>query len=252
MDVIQRLKDMTLVLKKSASELKQAKLVRDKFFDLMTHDLKTPINGIEGFTTLLLDPSQNFSEEEREKFLHIILQSTKNFNYIIERLSEWARLQTGRWTADPSSFEINQLVESVVSFHSPYAMVHNIHLISDVSEHALIFCDENMIETVLRNLVANAIKFTGPYGFVKIETKKSLQEIIVMVQDNGAGMSPEIADKLFKLGEHVVQSDVSGKKGTGLGLILCKELVEKNGGKIWAESELGKGSKFYFTIPLAQ
>lgn len=180
-----------------------------------------------------------------------ILHATYSANKLIGRLSKSARLQTGRWQVNAKMLEMNKLIYSVVSFHSAHALQKKIHLIVDVKETVLVFADQLMIETALRSLLSNAIKFAQSNGFVKITITQCGKDATVMIEDNGKGMSPQLVDKLFKIGENVVTSHVSGDRGTGLGLILCKEFVEKNGGQIWLTSEIEKGSRFYFTLPLA-
>lgn len=235
---------------KIAEELKHQVATKDKFFDLISHDLRTPTNGIQGFAYLLLDESGHYSVEDRKEFLQNIIQCSESSNRLLERLSEWARLQTSRWKPVSQSFEINKMIENVVSFHRASAIQKKIHLVVDVKETFLVSADENMIETALRNLISNAIKFTQPDGFVKIHVQQQNNEVTLTITDNGKGMSPKIMNALFKVGENVVSHDLSGNLGTGLGLILCKELVEKNNGRIWVESEHGKGSVFHFTVPL--
>lgn len=251
MNAIQELKQSEEEARILSEDFKSLSVTQQKFLDLMSHDLKTPFNGIEGFTNLLLDTSEHYTEEERRVFLQHILQSTSSANKLISRLSKWARLQTGRWKANACTFEINKLIHGVVSFHSANALQKRVHLIADLKETVLVLADQLMIETALRNLVSNAIKFTQPDGFVKITIKKQDKDLVVLIEDNGKGMSPKLVGDLFIIGERVVLPDISGKMGTGLGLILCKEFIEKNGGNIWVISEPGKGSKFYFTLPLA-
>jgi len=144
--------------------LKHQVATKDKFFDIISHDLRTPANGIMGFTHLLLDESEHYTEEERKSFLQNIIKCSENSNRLLERLSEWARLQTGRWNPVFQSFEINKMIENIVSFHRASAIQKKVHLVVDVKETFLVVADENMIETALRNLVSNAIKFTQPDG----------------------------------------------------------------------------------------
>ena len=231
-------------------ELRALTLTQTKFFDVIAHDLRSPSNGIQGFASLLLEQPEDFTEEEKKVFLQNILLCSTNSNKLLDSLSEWARLQTGRLSPNPQPFDVDQMIENVVTFHQGYAAQRKITLLSDVKESIVTVCDENMIETALRNLVSNAIKFTQANGSVEINLKKSEKEVIISIKDTGKGMSPMIKNNLFNLGENIITPDISGKRGTGLGLILSKDLIEKNGGKIWVESELGKGSIFYFSIPL--
>jgi len=231
-------------------KLKELVETKDKFFDLIAHDLRTPFNGIMGFATLLTEESEDYSEEEKKSFLKNIIKSSKSANKLLDRLLEWARLQTGRWNPDLQYFKINKVIDEVVSFHQANAIQREVHLIINFKGSFVVYADEHMIETAIRNLVSNAIKFTQKNGIIMIDIKKQEKDMLVTISDNGRGMDTKIIDSLFKIGEDVILRDASGNKGTGLGLILCKELIEKNGGTIWAESELEKGSKFHFTIPL--
>ncbi|MEI8008776.1 MAG: HAMP domain-containing sensor histidine kinase [bacterium] len=236
---------------RTIKELRELSLTKDKFFDVIAHDLRSPSNGIQGFASLLLEQPEDFTEEEKTVFLQNILLCSINSNKLLDSLSEWARLQTGRLRPNPQPFDVDKMIESVVAFHQGYAVQRKITLLSNVKESFVAACDENMIETALRNLVSNAIKFTQVGGSVEINFQKSEKEVIISIKDTGKGMSPMIKNNLFKLGENIITPDISGKRGTGLGLILSKELIEKNGGRLWVESELGKGSTFYFTVTLS-
>lgn len=223
---------------------------KDKFFDLIAHDLRSPFTAIVGFTNLLITDRTELATEEGKEYLQYILQASKHANKLLDRLLEWARLQTGRWTPNPQLFTCNKLIANVFSFHQSNALHHHIHLQIDCKEVFDVYADEQMIEAALRNLVSNAIKFTQLGGSVYIDARRYDRAVIISIRDTGNGMSPTLLKDLFMVGKTVVSEDVSGKQGTGLGLILSKDLIEKNGGKIWVESELGKGSKFSFTIPL--
>jgi signal transduction histidine kinase len=237
---------------KNTRDLKEQVATKNKFFDLIAHDLRSPFNVIMGFAEILLEEVETLTLEELKKYLKLIFQSANNANELLNQLLEWARLQTGRWNANPQSFNINKLIENIVSLNESGAIQKKIHLISNFKDSFVVVnADENMIGTVVRNIISNAIKFTEPNGFVKIDAKKNDNDVTITISDNGKGMSVDTLNSLFKMGEVMIVQDTTGKKGTGLGLILCKELLEKNGGKLWVESELGKGSKFYFTIPLA-
>jgi signal transduction histidine kinase len=241
----------TQELLKTTEELKHEIQTKDQFFDLIAHDLTTPFNGIIGLTQLLLESSESFSEEEKKTLLQSIFQSSRSSYKLLKKLLDWARLQTGRWNPIPKSFEINKLIDVVVSFHQASAIQKKVDLIVDTKDTFFVMADENMLEAALRNIISNAIKFTQPYGFVKIHLQQQDKAVIVTITDSGKGMSSNILNSLFKIGKKVVSEDVSGNIGTGLGLILCKEFVEKNNGRIWVESELEKGSAFHFSVPLS-
>lgn len=238
------------MLKEQADVLKEQIAIKNKFFDIIAHDLRAPFNAILGFSSVLLEEN-DYSEEDKKQFLGYISQSATNTTKLLDNLLAWARLQTGRLLPNLKSFDINQIIKLVYSLHQTIALQHKVHLILDAKKTFIVKADENMIETVLRNLVSNAIKFTQANGFVTISTKQVDNELIVSVVDNGKGIKSEDTAYLFDTDKNFVSEDVSGDKGTGLGLILSKEMIEKNGGRIWVESELGKGSQFYFTIPMA-
>lgn len=231
-------------------DLKALVSTKDKFFDLIAHDLRSPFTAIIGFTRMLADNREDLTTEDGKLYLGYILEASRHANKLLDRLLEWARLQTGRWVPNPQPFVINKLVDSVISFHASNALHHNLHLLKNVKETFTVCADEQMIEIAIRNLLSNAIKFTEPGGFVKINLKEYEQSILVSIVDNGKGMPSALVDSLFQIEKSVVVQDVSGKQGTGLGLILSKDLIEKNGGRIWVESEPGKGSTFHFTVPL--
>ncbi len=235
---------------KDAKQLHQLLATKDKFFDLVAHDMRSPFNGILGFADLLIEEDEIMDPKDRKTYLRYIQQAGKTAVNLLSMFQEWARLQTGRWVPDPHAFLIHKLVKSVVLFHQANALSNHINLSSDVDVSLSAYADDHMIETVIRNLVSNAIKFTPAEGQVTICAKKHDDAILVTVSDTGKGMSPDLVKSLFKVGENVVSADVSGNVGTGLGLLLCHELVTQNGGAIWVESELGKGSQFHFTVPL--
>ena len=240
---VQKLKDLV----KEKNELVATK---DKFFDVIAHDLRSPFNAIVGFSEILADEKEKLSFEDQKLFASYILEASHNVSKLLNRLLEWARLQTGRWLPNPKLFSINKLVDSVVSFHQSNAAHNKITLLVDNKESINVCADEQMIEIALRNLISNAIKFTKPSGFVKIRLYQQDEEVVVVVSDNGVGMSLTLQNSLFKIGENVVVQDVSGKSGTGLGLILSQELITQNKGKIWFKSDPHKGTKFYFSLPL--
>ncbi|MFZ2151238.1 MAG: ATP-binding protein [Candidatus Absconditicoccaceae bacterium] len=244
------LQEQSKELAQKAQQLNEEILTKDRFFDLIAHDLNSPFNGIMGFSEILLEEGSSYSDEEKENMIKLIYNSSKNAHKLLEHLLEWARLQTGRLKVSPTTFDVSKTINGVISFHFANAMHRKVTLVSTVKESHYVYADEPMVDSTIRNIVSNAIKFTQSGGIVMISVEKHNDSLEIIVTDNGKGMSPDILNALFKIGEKIISEDLTGKKGTGLGLILCKEFVERNGGKIWVESELGKGSKFHFTIPL--
>jgi len=161
----------------------------------------------------------------------------------------WARTQTGQDDFKPENLQLSPIVEEIVGLLNSSATIKNITLNNSVTDDTIAYADPNMLKTILRNLVQNAIKFTNSGGTVNILATTQQNHTFFTVSDNGIGMSEETRNNIFKLDTIVVQNGTDHEKGSGLGLILCKEFIEKHGGKIWAESGCGKGSKFEFTIP---
>lgn len=233
--------------KKLQSELDS----KNKFFDIIAHDLRSPFNAILGILELLVNNQDDYSPEEKKHLLISAFKAAQNNLVLLDSLLKWARLQTGRWLPNKRIFNFDKTVDSVYTLHKVAALQRDISLVSNIKDSVLVYGDEDMIETILRNLVSNAIKFTQKRGLVTINANVVDNYLQVKISDNGKGMSPNILNSLFKVGENVVLLDAKGDKGTGLGLILSQDLVMANSGKIWAESQLNKGSDFYFTIPLS-
>jgi signal transduction histidine kinase len=230
-------------------ELQKINASKDKFFSIIAHDLKGPFNSLIGFNDLLIEDIQSESNENIKEYSTIIHQTIhKTYNLLINLL-EWARSQTDGIEFFPELFFISESVNEIISLLNPQANKKGITIIKKISDELKIFGDSNMLVTVIRNLISNAIKYSNNNGEITISAfiKNDLTQI--SVSDTGVGISPEKLGKLF-LVEHTSSTlGTSEEKGTGLGLILCKEFIEKHSGKIWAESVEGKGSIFHFTIP---
>jgi len=231
------------------SKLKNTISTRDKLIDLIAHDLKNPFNGIMGFSEIIISEIENLSKSEIKDFLKSIHISAESAYKLLEKLLTWSRLQTDRWTPSPQRFDVQKIIQNVVSYYKANAIKNKVDIILDCQDD-YVFADENMIETVIRNLVSNALKFTHNGGSITIKTQRDQNQLLVSIKDTGVGIDSKSKSSLFKVGESIISKDISGNKGTGLGLIMCKDLIEKNGGKIWVESQKEIGSEFYFSIPL--
>jgi signal transduction histidine kinase len=165
---------------------------------------------------------------------------------------EWSRSQTGRIEFNPEYFEMVNFINNTVPLFENISIQKSITIRTELPLNAPVFADKAMISTVLRNIISNAIKFTKPLGHISISVTETKSEVTVSVTDNGIGISKERIEKLFRLDESDSTPGTQNEKGTGLGLILCKEFIEKHSGKIWVESEAGKGSRFSFTLPVRQ
>lgn len=259
------------IIDRQNMELKELNATKDKFFSIVAHDLKNPFNTMMGFAELLLMNFERMEKEKVKKFHRLMYKASKNGFDLLENLLQWARAQTGRLQWEPSEIDMKILVSQNFDLLNSNAQNKNIALVSKITQPLTCFADGNMISTVLRNLISNAIKFSKPGGqiivsaktFTKIvpvvtdeadeqedkPTEKEVEFAEITVSDKGVGMKEKDIKKLFRIDVHHTTPGTNEEQGTGLGLILCKEFVEKNGGSIRVESTFGKGSDFIFTIP---
>lgn len=237
---------------KYADELKILNAAKDKFFSIISHDLRSPFNSLLGITEYI---SQSYNDltptEIRESVKNIYSSSQKLYNLILNLL-EWSRLQSGRFEIDKTDIKLPILIEEMKNIYSDSATSKNIKIETEIPENIVVFADKYMIETIVRNLISNAIKFSGAGGSIKIIAGAKDDFANVSVIDNGVGISRKNINDLFRIDEQFRRDGTANEKGTGLGLILCKEFIKKNNGTITVESEEGKGSKFSFTIPLSK
>ncbi|MFC2152704.1 response regulator [Bacteroidota bacterium] len=241
-------------LSESYKEIKLLNATKDKFFSIIAHDLKSPFSALLGFSELLLENHATYDDEERETYIKFINDGSIKTYKLVENLLTWARSQSGRIEFTPEKINIETLINEIVSLLTETAGNKEIKLIANTQNNLFLHADKNMLDTVIRNLISNAIKFTPKGGDITITSKtitdKNNQQFAeISVKDSGVGISPEIQTKLFKITENVTTKGTEKEAGTGLGLILCKEFIEKHSGKIWVESEVDKGSKFIFTVP---
>jgi len=238
-------------LRISESNLRESNVSKDKFFSIIAHDLRGPFNAIIGFSELLRTDFDTFSDSEKRTMIRNIHDASLSTFKLLENLLEWSRIQTGRSKPKPVSVDLSNIVNTSMTFLKPQSEKKNIKLFSGIHFGTLAFCDENMLTTVIRNLISNAIKFTNPGGEVRISAIPEENHVEVVVSDNGIGIQPENLEKLFQLDESFKTGGTDGERGTGLGLLLCKEFIEINQGRIWATSKVGKGSQFCFILPSA-
>lgn len=250
-DITQR-KQYEQQLKESEERLKELNFAKDKFFNIIAHDLRAPISGLISMTKMLIENSEILSPDEMRELLVDLLEFANQSYNLLENLLQWARTQTGTIPFNPEDTDLFEIALASKLLNEPNAKQKNIVISNNVPPQSFSFVDRNMITTIVRNLVSNAIKFTNPGGEIRINLIDKGDNFELSVSDTGVGMSKEQMDKLFKVGENVSTLGTSGEKGSGLGLILCKEFVEKNGGTIRVESELGKGTTFYVTLPKAK
>jgi signal transduction histidine kinase len=234
---------------KQALALSQLNATKDKFFSLIAHDLRNPFHNIQGLSELILSEMQNKDYENIAEYVDYIRQSSIKTFELLENLLEWAKIQTGKLEANPEKFLILDIIKDNASLLNEMANKKNIKILIDEKTDREVYADKNMIKTIIRNLITNAIKFTPSKGMIIINIDEENEFIKVGIKDTGIGIKQEDMPKLFKIDTIITTKD-SETKGSGLGLILCKELIEINKGEIFVESEAGKGSTFYFTIPV--
>jgi len=243
-------KDTELQLKKLAEELTELNAMKDRLYSIIGHDLRGSFNSILGFSELLTESYDDLTKEERRQFATNINSASKGAYNLLENLLEWSRIQLGRTPFSPEELNLDLFINEAF-VHVRHAAVHkDITLVTKVSPEQVVYADKNMLSTILRNLVSNGIKFTRPNGRVDITATESPDKVEICVTDNGIGMSKEIQGKLFHIDSLLSNPGTQNEKGTGLGLILCKEFIEKHGGIIHVESQEGKGSRFVFTLPI--
>lgn len=246
---ITELKNAETKIQKYAKELQYLNSNKDKFFSILAHDLKNPFFSLLGYAEMLEKSYEEFTDEERLEYVHNIISISKRSYQLLENLLEWAGSQNGRIEYQPVTFNLGKLVNDALYLINPLAINKSIGIINGIKGSLVAYADTNMIRTVLRNLVTNALKFTDPRGTIQLNAEESKHHIKIIVQDNGKGMDSESLKEIFRNDVNHKSLGTLNEEGTGLGLIICKEFVEKNGGQINVESTLGEGSKFIFTIP---
>lgn len=247
-DITQRKKDQD-ALKRSEAALKEMNATKDKFFSIIAHDLRSPFNSILGFSEILKDDAKNLDIHEIEYQASLIHSATHHTLQLLDNLLNWALMQQGNLPFKPRNILLYELINEVNGVISDSANKKSIKLNNLIHKKQIVVADEDMIKTIMRNLLSNAVKFTYPGGLIEISATATSDEIQISVSDNGAGIPEENIDKLFNIGSSLSTRGTYNEKGTGLGLILCKDFVEKHDGKIWATSEPGKGSTFSFSFP---
>ena len=232
------------------TQLRELNATKDKFFSIIAHDLKNPFNALMGFSTLLIDDYDAFDDDERKDLIQTMSDASENAYKLLENLLEWSRSQTGSIKWHPDIIRLDEIATITLDLLKNQASNKDISIIGVVPSNTTAYADENMITTVIRNLMSNAIKYTPKGGEIKLYTNKQNDEVEVTIEDNGIGIRKEDVGKLFRIDTNFSTNGTNNEIGTGLGLILCSEFIAKNGGKIWVESEEGNGSKFKFTLPI--
>ncbi len=214
--------------------------------------MKNPLSTILGYSELLKSDATEHQIDWAKRYAQTIYSSTKHTFELLENLLDWAKTQQNSFPFTPDSISLTTLISHEINRVTSYADQKNITLINKVTEEIPLVADEKMISTIIRNLLSNALKFTPKKGEISITVVPKGDQIEISVTDTGVGIAKKVIEKLFKIKSEISTRGTENEKGTGLGLLLCKEFVEKHGGKIAVESELEKGSRFFFSIPLNQ
>lgn len=248
----EKLKDLLILADKKQEELNEINATKDRFFSIIAHDLRGPVNNLVGFSDLL---EQNYLVYDKDKLGHIINlmnSSAKKTYSLLENLLLWSKSQRDKISFNPQTHICKELVEEVLDEMQHLAYAKGINIISNNEKGHPVLVDKDMFKTVYRNLISNAIKFTNEGGIISIGCGEIINnQVEFFVKDNGVGIPPDNLSKIFKLDHNITTEGTNKEKGTGLGLILCKEFVERHSGEIRVESEIQKGSKFTFTFPLS-
>jgi two-component system sensor histidine kinase/response regulator len=231
------------------SELKEAIETKDKFFSIIAHDLRSPFNNIIGLSDLLKSEVRNLDSKQIENFAGLISKSAGHTLQLLDNLLNWARMQQDRMEFTPGNLLLQKFVKDVVWILNESAQQKNISIHNKIPSKLIIHADENMITGIIRNLISNAIKFTNTGGLIEISAQHIENQVVISVTDTGVGISEQQIARLFNVGTNSSTRGTANEPGTGLGLILCREFVEKHGGKIWVSSKPGQGTTFYFSIP---
>ncbi|MDP2338559.1 MAG: PAS domain-containing sensor histidine kinase [Bacteroidota bacterium] len=243
-------KQIELKLKEQTEQLKELNSTKDKFFSILAHDLIGPFSSILGLSELLSTEYGNLTEDQRLSYFSMLHNSSNSTYKLLENLLEWARLQRGHIEIRKEVLDFRELVNDGIEPCMSNAIIKGITVTNKVTENMMINVENYSLKTVIRNLFNNAIKYTHSGGFIEISAFQNESDIEVSIKDTGLGMSQDTISKLFRIDENQSRLGTNDEKGTGLGLIICKELIAINNGNIWVESEFNIGTTFKFSIPI--
>ena len=239
-----------LLLRRQRRQLEIENASKDKFFSIIAHDLRGPLHSIHELARANKELLERQEYEQVKKLVELEYAATENLTKLLENLLTWARIQQGTIEFRPQMLNVAHLCRYAIDILKPTALQKQITLTSELAGEALVFADMNMLETIIRNLIANAIKFTPLGGSVTVAMTQKRDAVTIAVIDTGVGIDAAYVPKLFDIGVKFRRTGTANEKGTGLGLILCKEFVERHGGTMHVESEVNRGSTFSFTLPL--
>ena len=248
-DITQR-KEIEIKLEQAFKELKKLNTDKDRLLSILAHDLKNPFNSILGFLNLLSNNLREYDMNQIEEYLNIINDASQNTYNLLGNILTWVKANSGKIPFEPQKLDFNSLCQDIIESTELIAKKKNIKVSFLPMEQIIIFADKNMLETILRNLISNSIKFTEENGQVDILAEKNKTTYTISVSDNGIGMSKDAIKKVFDISKTYTTKGTAQEDGTGFGLLLCQDFAKINGGEIQIESELGKGSDMKFTLPV--
>jgi signal transduction histidine kinase len=233
---------------KKNEELLQANATKNKLFSIISHDLRSPFNALIGLSQILKENGQDLEEAEKVEFIDAIYETSKKTYSLLQNLLEWSLSQTNEIQFKPEIINLNNFVEHALSMSQEVAKSKDIALTINIPSDHFIKADRNMLETVFRNIISNATKFTEAKGQISVSSIANTEGVTIEIADNGIGMSEATLSTLFLQNITESKQEIIHERGLGLGLLLCKDFVERHDGKIWAESALGQGTTFYITL----
>lgn len=233
-------------------KLKELNASKDKFFSIVAHDLRSPFSALLGFSEYMYKHIEELEPEEVRDFSYRIYKSLNSLLKLIENLLQWSRIHTGKMEFSPVTFSFNYLIDEILNIYLVNAKRKEIEIKCRLDRNYSVYADKDMVDSIIRNLMSNAIKFTMPGGSITVSVRSQDKFLEIEVADTGIGIEKEDLERMFRIDENLTREGTDREKGTGLGLVLCKEFVEMNGGRIWVESQAGKGSRFIFTLPNAE
>ncbi|WP_158846019.1 PAS domain-containing sensor histidine kinase [Algibacter sp. L1A34] len=242
-------KKAELNLRNSEATLRELNSTKDKFFSIIAHDLRTPFNGIIGFSQILSDQIKEKNYEDIDEYAEIIQTSSEHAMALLSNLMEWSRSQSGQMKFNPEYIDLITLIQKTLELLKTSSEQKQISINLDAPTNIIVYADKKMIETILRNLISNAIKFTPQNGVISINAEENETEHLISIIDSGVGIANANLEKLFQIDRLHSTSGTNDESGTGLGLILCKDFIDYHKGKIWAESEVGVGTNMQFCLP---
>jgi signal transduction histidine kinase len=246
----QQIEEQAEELTMQKDSLSQLNATKDKLFTILAHDLKNPFNTLLGFSELLKKNLRIYPIDKIEKQVNFIYEVTRDTHNLLDNLLQWSRAQSGIISFEPEMILIEDYLEQELKILNQQALRKNIQIeFVNEGEIQMVEADPNLLRTVMRNLISNAIKYSPQGGMIQIVLNYSENKFQFAVKDQGIGIPEEMKDSLFRMNEHQSKAGTAGEKGTGFGLLLCADFISRHRGKIWVDSERGKGCTFYFSVP---